>query len=417
MEKIFTGVNGAGVLDYVTAWYIKAAQYMQHFATTRTAFVSTNSIAQGEQVGVLWNELFKKYKSKIHFAHRTFSWQNEAKGNAAVHVIIIGFANFDGIGKKIYEYENIKGEPHEVKVKNINPYLVEGNDIALIKRRNNICNMPEISFGSMPNDGGHLLLDDLEKENLVLQHPQSLKVIKPLLSAHEFLNGENRWCIWLKDISPNEIKNMPYILERIDLVKKHRQKSTRQATTKLAAFPALFGEIRQPSSDYILIPRHSSENRQYIPLGFFSKDYIVSDSCSFIPNASLYVFGIITSLMHMTWVKYTCGRIKSDYRYSNEMVYNNFPWPENPTDKQKKAIGKAAQEVLDARAQFLNSSLADLYAHNTMPPVLTKAHQQLDKAVDVCYGVKVFALETKRMEFLFELYERYVEGIFGRHKK
>lgn len=416
MDAVFAGINGAGVLDYVTAWYILAAKYIQG-KQTKCAFVSTNSISQGEQVGILWNELFNNYKIKILFAHRTFSWSNEARGNAAVHVVIIGFANYDIDEKRIFEYEYIKGEPHEVAAKNINPYLVEGKDIIIPKRKKAICNVPEISFGSMPNDGGGLLFNDNEKEEFILLEPGSETFIKPLLSAHEFLNGEKRWCLWLNDANPNELKKLPNTLARIQIVKNHRSKSNREATKKLAAFPTLFGENRQPNSDYILIPRHSSENRKYVPLGFFDSSIIVSDSCLSVGNSTLYEVGILHSEMHNSWIKCVCGRIKSDYRYSNEIVYNNYPWPENPTAKQKEAVEKAAQAVLDARALFPDSSLADLYDPNTMPPALVKAHQHLDKAVDQCYRPQPFVNETKRIEFLFELYDKYTAGLFVKEKK
>lgn len=425
MALIFNGVNGAGVLDYVTAWYIKAANYLQYankveerdLPKTKIAFVSTNSISQGEQVGVLWNELFNKYHCKIHFAHRTFKWGNEAKSNAAVHVVIIGYSNFDLTEKLIFEYEDIKKEPHQVNAKNINPYLVEGTDLIVIKRRSSICNVPQISFGSMPNDGGGLILSDEEKNELVRNEPTSEKLIKQMLSADEFINGKKRWCFWLVDVDPSEVKKFPEIIARIEKVRKHRSNSTRTATKKLAAFPSLFGENRQPNSDYVLIPRHSSENRKYIPIGFFSKDIIVSDSCSSIEKASKFHFGLITSEMHMAWVRNICGRLESRFRYSNEMVYNNFPWPENPTSKQQEAVEKAAQAVLDTRAQFPNSSLADLYDPNTMPPALVKAHQALDKAVDLCYRSQPFPNETKRIEFLFELYDKYTAGLFVKEKK
>ena len=426
MGLIFHVVNGAGVLDYVTAWYVKAATYMKEYnfiekanngQQTKAAFVSTNSISQGEQVGILWNELFNKYKIKIHFAHRTFSWSNEARGNAAVHVVIIGFANYDVDGKIVFEYQQIKGEPHAINVRNINPYLVEGKDVLLAKRRTPICKILEISFGSMPNDGGHFILDDNQKEELIQEEPRSIKFIRPLLSAHEFINGFKRWCIWLKDALPEEIRSLRSISERVDAVKILRENSTREATRRLGKFPTLFGEIRQPNTDYILVPRHSSENRPYIPVGFFSPDFIVSDSCLFIANAAKYHFGIITSIMHMAWVKTTCGRIKSDYRYSNEAVYNNFPWPQNPNEKQVQAVEVATQNVLNARAQFPNASLADLYDPSTMPPVLVKAHQALDKAVDLCYRSQPFINETKRIEFLFELYDKYTSGLFAGNKK
>ena len=415
MEKVFTGVKGAGVLDYVSAWYIKAAQLIQN-TKTKVAFVSTNSITQGEQVGMLWNLLFNYYKIKIHFAHRTFKWGNEAKGNAAVHVVIIGFANNDINEKHLFEYEDIKGEAHETKVKNINPYLVEGKDLVILKRKTPISAVPEISFGNMPNDGGHFLFTDIEKINFIKNEPKAEKFFKPLISANEFLNGENRWCLWLKDAEPNEIKELKEVTKRIEAVKKSREASSRETTKNLAKFPALFGEIRQPLSKYILIPRVSSENRAYIPIDFFDKNSIVSDSCLSISNATLFHFGILTSKMHMTWVKNVCGRLKSDYRYSNEIVYNNYPWPENPNNKQIKTIETAALNVLEARAEFPNSSLADLYNPLTMPPSLVKAHNDLDKAVDLAYRPQPFTNDANRMVFLFELYEKYTADLFTKEK-
>lgn len=416
MKVIFTGVKGAGVLDYVTAWYIKAAKYIQK-TEIRVAFVSTNSISQGEQTGLLWNELYNKYGIRIHFAHRTFNWKNEAKGNAAVHVVIIGFSNFDIKDKWIWYYVDINGEPHQIKVKNINPYLVEGNDIVVLKRRIPICNVSEISFGNMPNDGGNFLLSKDEKDVLISLEPNAERVIKPLLSAHEFLNGKERYCIWLKDVSPSVIKGLKEVTKRVENVRELRSNSSREATQKLAAYPTLFGEIRQPKSQFILIPRHSTEVRNYIPIGFFEPEIIVSDSCLAIDNATTFEFGIIHSYMHMTWVKYTCGRIKSDYRYSNEMVYNNYPWPKEPSAKNKENVEKKAQKVLEVRAEFPDSSLADLYDPLTMPPKLVKAHQELDKAVDLCYRPQPFTSETARIEYLFELYSEYTSGMFGGKKK
>jgi len=425
MELVFSGVNGAGLLDYVAAWYIKAAQYMQsanvieekNLQKTKTAFVSTNSIAQGEQVGVLWNELFNKYHCKIHFAHRTFKWGNEAKGNAAVHVVIIGFANYDVTEKRIYEYEDIKGEPHEVKASNINPYLVEGQDLFLPSRRKPICNVPDMMYGNKIVDGGFYLFTDEEKKVFLKDEPGADKYFRQILSGEEFINGRNRWILYLKDAEPKELKSMPHVMNRINEVIKYRLASTKKQTKDAASTPTLFAEPRQPDTDFLLIPRTSSENRPYIPFGFFSKEFIVNDSCIALPNATPYHFGIITSAMHMTWVKYVCGRLKSDFRYSNSLVYNNFPWPETPTDKQKEAIEKAAKDVLAARAQFPESSLADLYDPNTMPPVLVKAHQALDKAVDLCYRPQPFPNETKRVEFLFELYDKYTAGLFVKEKK
>jgi hypothetical protein len=416
MEKIFACVNGAGVLDYVAAWYLKAAQYIQD-TKIKVAFVSTNSIAQGEQVGILWSELFNKYKIKIHFAHRTFNWKNEARGNAAVHVVIIGFANFDVSEKYIYEYENIKAEPHEIKVKNINPYLVEGKDIFINSRSSPISNVSQMYKGSQPTDGGNLLFTDDEKIEFLLKEPAAEKFIMPFISAHEFINGKTRWCLWLINIKPDELRKLPKVLERVEAVKQMRLKSSKTATVKWANTPTLFTENRQPKSEYIVIPRHSSENRKYIPIGFFSEDFIAADSCNTIPNATLFHFGVLTSEMHLTWIRNVCGRIKSDFRYSNDIVYNNFPWPENPSEKQIKAVEMAAQKVLDSRAAFPTSSLADLYDPLTMPPALVKAHQDLDKAVDLCYRPQPFASEAKRMEFLFELYEKYTAGLFVKEKK
>jgi len=406
IDLISKEIKGAGVLDYVSNWFFKAAKYIVN-TKIKVAFVSTNSIAQGEQTGILWNELFLKYKIKIHFAHRTFSWSNEAKGKAAVHVVIIGFASFDIKDKYLYDYEDIKGEPEVVKVANINPYLIEANDLVVLKQRNSICNAKPISFGSMPNDGGHLLFTDNEKTEFLKAEPEAEKYIKPLLSAKEFINNQKRWCLWLTNIPPQELKRLKEISKRVDLVKQTRESSDREATRKLAAFPALFGENRQPESEYILIPCHSSENRKYIPIGFFSKDYILNNSCLSISNATIFDFGILTSEMHMVWVNYICGRLESRFRYSNDLVYNNYPFPKDINDKQKERVVNAAQTVLDTRLKYADSSLADLYDPLSMPPDLVKAHQQLDKAVDLCYRPQPFINERARIEFLFELYTQY----------
>jgi len=404
--SVFDNVKGAGVLDYVSGWYAKAAKYIQN-TRIKCAFVSTNSITQGEQVGILWGELLKNYGIKIHFAHKTFKWSNEAKGKAAVYCVIVGFANFDADKKYIYEYENIKGEPHEIKVKNINPYLVPADDIFIDKIKTPICKIPKINFGSMPNDDSNLLFDDDQKKDFILREPLAEKFIKPLVSAKEFLNNQNRWCLWLVDAKPEELKQMPEVLKRIQLIKDFRLKSTRLATVELANKSSQFGENRQPDSDYIVIPSTTSENRAYIPMAFLTKDYIANNSCHIIPNATLYHFGILESEMHMTWVGHVCGRLKSDFRYSKDIVYNNFPWPEDPSEEKIKAVKKAAQEVLDTRAKYPTSSLADLYDPLTMPADLVKAHQNLDRAVDSAYGRRTFATSAERMEFLFGLYKKY----------
>ena len=413
--KQFDKTDGSGVLDYVTGWYIKAAKFIQD-TKIKVGFVSTNSIVQGEQTSILWDQMLNKYKIKIHFAHRTFKWSNEAKGNAAVYCVIVGFANYDTNNKSIFEYEDIKGEAHELKVKNINPYLVDAKDILITKRSNPLCNVPKMSFGNMPLDGGHLLLSDEEKIEFLNKEPKAEKFILPLISAFEFLNGKKRWCLWLVNAEPNELKQMPEVLKRAELVKQFRLDSVAPSTQKFATTPTLFRDRNRPET-FIVVPRVSSENRPYIPFGFFDKNSIVSDTCMSIPNGNKYHFGVLMSKMHMAWVKYICGRLKSDFRYSKDIVYNNFPWADSITDKQSLAIETATQKVLDARLQFPNSTLADLYDTLTMPPVLIKAHNELDKAVDLAYRPQAFTSEANRMVFLFELYEKYTADLFTKEKQ
>lgn len=411
MEKVFANIKGFGTLDYVCGWYIKAAQFIQETAI-KVAFVSTNSITQGEQVGLLWNILFNQYRIKIHFAHQTFKWGNEAKRNAGVHVVIIGFAAYDIGEKQLFEYTDIKDEPHLLPVKNINPYLFEGKDIFLLPRDIPFGKAPNMFKGSQPTDGGHLLFDETEYKEFIKIEPKAKKYIKPFISADEFINGETRYCLWLVDIDPSELKSMPNVLTRLDAVRKMRLASTKEATRRWAEKPMLFTENRQPKQNYILVPSHSSENRKYIPFAFLDKNYILNNSSFSIPNATLYHFGILTSLMHIVWVRYTCGRLESRFRYSNTIVYNNYPWPENPSDKQIKAIENAAQKVIDARAEFPNNSLADLYDPLTTPASLVKAHNELDKVVDLAYRSQPFGSSAKRMEFLFELYEKQTSDLF-----
>ena len=415
MEKIFAGVTGGGTLDYVTAWYVKAAQYIQD-TKIKVAFVSTNSIAQGEQVGIIWGLLFHKYKIKIHFSHRTFKWGNEAKGNAAVHVVIIGFANYDTNDKSVFEYEDIKGEAHEIKVKNINPYLVEGKDMFITTRTKPLCNVPEIIKGSETTDDGHFMLTLEEVNQLKEKYPESSKFIRPFVGGGDFINGNVRYCLWLKDAPLNEIRHIPFIQERIERVKNFRLASTKARTRHWANFPTLFSEDRQPTTRYLMFPKVPSERRAYIPFAYVEPEFIINNTASFIPDASLYLFGILESKMHMAWMSYVCGRMKSDFIYSNKIVYNNYPWPENVNEKQIKAVEKAVEGVLSARKEFPTYSLADLYDPLTMPPVLVKAHQELDKAVDLCYRPQPFINAAKRIEFLFELYEKYTADLFTKEK-
>jgi hypothetical protein len=413
--KQFDNADGSGILDYVTGWYLKAAKFIQE-TRIKVAFVSTNSIVQGEQTSILWGQMLNKYNIKIHFAHRTFKWSNEAKGNAAVYCVIVGFANYDTNNKSIFEYENIKGEAHELKVKNINPYLVEAKDLLITKSSNPICKVPKMSFGNMPLDGGHLLLSDEDKNEFISKEPKAEKYIFPLISAFEFLNGKKRWCLWLVDAEPSELKQMPEVLKRVELVKQFRLDSVAPSTQKFASTPTLFRDRNQPET-FIVVPRVSSENRPYIPFGFFDKNSIVSDTCMSIPNGNKYHFGVLMSKMHMAWVKSVCGRLKSDFRYSKDIVYNNYPWPDTISNKQIQAIEIATEKVLMARLQFPNSTLADLYDSLTMPQALVKAHNELDKAVDLAYRPQPFTSEANRMVYLFELYEKYTADLFTTEKK
>jgi hypothetical protein len=400
-------LDNYGTLDYVCAWYVKAAEYMQDF-TVEAAFVSTNSITQGEQVGALWPYLLSQ-GVKIHFAHRTFRWANEARGKAHVFCVVIGFAMFNTNTKHLYDYESPDAEPMMVLAQNINPYLIDADDVVISTRTKPICDMPEMLYGSKPVDDGQLFFTEEEKIEFLRKEPHAKKYMRVVISAHEFINGESRYCLWLEDVSPAELRDMPEVMKRVDNVKRFRADSKKLATVKLAATPYLFAEIRQPKSEYVLVPRHSSENRRYIPMAFFTKDYIVSDSCTALPQASLYHFGVLTSVMHMAWMRQVCGRIKSDYRYSNSLVYNNFPWPEKPTAAQQRKVEAAAQHVLDVRAKYPDSTLADLYDPDAMPKALLDAHKTLDAAVDACYRTKVFRSELERLEFLFALYRKYSE--------
>ena len=412
LERVFTDargkvLNGAGNLDFVTAWHKKTAEYI---AGTRikAAFVSTNSISQGEQVGVLWGELFK-HGMAISFAHRTFKWTNEAPGKAAVHCVIIGFAAnsvVETAPRLLFEYETATAEPQVSTVPNISPYLIPAGNTLVQSRTKPLCNVPEMVWGNKPVDGGNLIVENDELEEFLRQEPKAEKFIKKLIGSEEFIHNKPRWCLWLVGANPSELRTMPKVLERIEKTKQMRLASKDEGARKLALRPSEFRDTNNPDQ-YLIVPSVSSEKRHYIPIGFLDKETIPTNLVHTIPNATLYHFGVLSSLLHMTWVKYVCGRLESRYRYSNTIVYNNFPWAENPTDAQKQAVERAAQAVLDARLMFPTSSLADLYDPLTMPPALTKAHQDLDRAVEKCYRAKAFASEQERITFLFELYEQY----------
>ncbi len=414
LRNSFDNVKNIGDLDYVCAWYIKGAKYVTN-TKIKIAFVSTNSIVQGLQTGILWNILLNDYNIKIHFAHRTFKWNNEAKANAAVYVVIIGFANFDTKQKIIFDYEDIEGEPQAVPAKNINPYLLDAPNLLITRKTKPISNVPEMNFGNMPADGGRLLFSNEEKDAFLQKEPKAQKYFKKILGAREFLYKIDRWCLWLENITPKELRELKHVHNRVKDIREIRKKSARP---HLAEIPHLFAQITQPNNlDYVIFPKVSSENRKYIPIGFFDKNTKVTDLCLIIPDATIFHFGILTSEMHMTWVKYTCGRLESRFRYSKNIVYNNYPFPKDINNKQKARVEKAAQKVLDTRAEFPDSSLADLYDPIAMPPNLVKAHNQLDKAVDLCYRPQKFVNERTRIEFLFDLYSQYMTPLLAEMDK
>ena len=400
MERIFNG-NGAGVLDYVCAWYMKAACYIAD-TDIRCAFVSTNSITQGEQVAPLWNLLYAK-GIKIHFAHRTFRWNNDSDGDAHVYVVIIGFGNHVAKQKYIYDYADIRGKPNKRAAKNINAYIQDAPDILIAPRRQPICDMPLMMRGSGPTDNGNFLFSEKEKRDFLKIAPTAAPFMRRVISGKEYLSGKRRWCLWLAEVKPEAYKKIPAIQERVDKVKSFRENSKAVTAKKNAKTPHLFQSIRQPGKNYLLVPRVSSENRQYLALGFIPKDYIALDSCIMLPDGNLYHFGVMSSSMHMTWVRAVAGRLKSDYRYSNTLVYNTFPWPQNITVAQKDKIAACARAVLEARKNH-NLTLGKMYS--IMPPNVLSAHQSLDRAVDRAYRREKFADENARLVFLFDEYRR-----------
>ena len=393
----------AGKIDYVSGWYFKASQLMQN-TTVRTAFVSTNSITQGEQVAGVWKPLYERFGVHIDFAHRTFRWDSEASIKAHVHCVIVGFSTAENNTlKKLYSTERMQ------LVDNINAYLIAAPTVFIESRTKAICDIPKMTYGNKPVDGGNLIIEKEDYDSFITSEPKALPFVKRLIGAKEFINGDARWCLWLSGVSPAEIKRMPLVLERVRKVKEMRENSTDEGARKLALTPTTFRETNNPLSA-VVIPCHSSENRKYIPMGFIDDSVVVTNAVLFIPNAQLYHFGIITSNVHMAWTRAVCGRIKSDYRYSKEVVYNNFPWC-NPTDEQRAKIEQTAQAILDARALYPDCSLADLYDEVTMPPELRKAHQQNDRAVMQAYGFDVKTMtESSCVAELMRMYRELMEG-------
>ena len=414
LESVAKGVRNAGLLDYVCAWYFKAVDYTKE-SKVPIAFVSTNSIGQGEQVGVLWGELFRR-GVKIHFAHRTFPWKSEARGAAHVHVIIVGFGLGEAGAKRIYDYDRDASNPAVSIARNISPYFVEGNDTVVTNRSTPLCNVPEIGIGNKPIDDGNYLFTTEERDAFIELEPKSEKWFRRWLGSQEFINGWERWCLWLGECPPNELRAMPEAVKRVAAVKKFRLASVSAGTRKLADTPTRFHVENIPAKNFVVIPKVSSVRRKYIPIGFMSAKTMISDLCFINTSITIYHFGILTSTMHMAWVRQVGGRLKSDYRYSASLVYNNFPWPTTTTDAQKATVESKAQAVLAARALFPESSLADLYDPNTMPPALTKAHAELDKAVEKCYRKEPFTSERERVELLFALYEKLANPLTAEAK-
>ena len=416
MEAVWGNIAGVKSLDYVTCWHKKSREYIAN-GECEVAFVSTNSISQGEQVSTLWHGIRRIGPTAINFAYRTFAWKSEAKGTAHVHVVIIGFSKSARQTRLIIESDPISLTQNTTVAKNINPYLVDGPDIVISNRTKPICHVPDIVFGSMPNDGGALILSDAEREIMISNNPGTVPFIRKFVGSDEFINGIKRWCLWLVDAEPSTLRSIPDVLNRISDCKRHRLASSRPTTRKLAETPSIFGEIRQPTSNYLLIPSVSSERRKYIPIGFCEPEIVASNLTLVVPNAELLHFGVLTSSMHMAWVRTVCGRLESRYRYSAKLVYNNFPWPQSPTEKQRIEIESAAQAVLDSRLQYPDSTLADLYDPLSMPAELTTAHNKLDRAVEKCYRSKPFPSDRSRVEYLFELYQQLTKPLIAEAKR
>jgi hypothetical protein len=401
-------------LDYVNAWY-REGRGLHPRVPECPLRVRLDQIAshKGEQVGIMWGDLFgKQHQDPLRAPHIQIG-SSEARGRAHVHVVIIGFGAFDVARKRIYDYDG--EESATVKeVSNISPYLIEGKDEAIMSRTSPLsADAPKLSFGNMPNDGGFLLLDDEEKRALLAAEPGAAGFIRLFLGPDEFIYGTPRWCLWLEGVAPAALRACPAVLERIEGVRTHRSNSTRDTTNKLAATPALFGEIRQPTSWYLAIPKTSSEKRKYIPMAYLDANVVASTDLFTCPGADLYHFGILNSIMHMSWVRVVCGRLKSDYRYSSRLVYNNFPWPTDVSQRNKAGIEKGAQAILNARAQHPTATLADLYDQRTMPASLVRAHASVDRIVDRCYRPDPFLSERARVEFLFAMYERLTAPIIA----
>ena len=400
--------RNVGDVDYVVGWFKRAAEYIRN-TQIKVGFVATNSITQGEQVPVIWGELLDRYQLTIHFAHRTFPWESEARGKAHVHVVIIGFGAFPDGQKHIYDYEADPVNPTKTTVAFISPYLTPGSSVLVTKQQKPLTDVPQMRCGNKPSDGGYLILTEKERSQFLKDEPGAKKFLRPYIGSEEFINGNPRWCLWLEDASPDDLRALPKVMERIEQVRDFRKQSTAEPTKKAAQTPSKFFFVSQPRTEFIAIPEVSSERRRFIPIGFLNPKIIVSNKIYLIQSSSFYLFGMLSSTMHMTWVKQVGGRLKSDYQYSGSMVYNTFPWP-GPAPEQRKRVEEKAQAVLDARKPYLPpegmSTLADLYDPLSMPPELVKAHAELDRAVEKCYRPEPFHSDRERVEYLFSHYEK-----------
>lgn len=399
-------MNGFGNnIDYVAGWYYKASQFIQE-TNTRCALVSTNSITQGEQVNAIWKPMFEKFGIHFDFAYRPFRWDSEATLKAHVHCVIIGFSSCDNKKDKVIYLD----DKQSIVAENINGYLLNAPNVFIDKNSKPLSDVPLMIRGSSPIDDGNLLLTIEEKTEYLKKEPQGEKFLRPFMMGKDFIDRKPRWCFWLVGANPSELKACPLLMKRIEAVRDFRMKSSKAATVQSAATPTLFGEMRLCVSEYVAIPKVSSENRRYIPIDYLKPDIIAGDKLFQMPYASLYHLGVLTSNVHMAWMRATCGRLKSDYSYSNTIVYNNFPWP-NPTEEQKAKIEQAAKAILDARSKYPDSSLADLYDEVTMPSELRKAHQENDRAVMQAYGfpVKSTFTESQCVAELFKMYQQLVD--------
>lgn len=408
------GVPGGGVLDFVAAWYFKAAIYTSG-QRIQCAFVSTSSLSQGEQPGILWRILLERFNLSINFAYRSFQWESEARGRAHVHVVIIGFG--PEIANKLLYVEKA-GLLEALPVSNISPYLTAGSNLTIMPRTRPICEVPAPVYGSKPVDGSRpdkgeklnggkgLLLSSAERSAVLSREPELSRFIRPFMGSDEFLYGTERWCFWLAGVSPHELAESPELMARLQHVRDFRTKSKKGPTREAAAIPSLFAEIRQPNVIYLAIPEVSSENRTYVPMAFLPPTVICSNKMQMFPGANRFHFGVLTSRMHMAWMGQVCGRLESRFDYSSSLVYNNFPWPSGLSETQIAKIEALAQAVLDARSLFPDSNLANLYDPLLMPGLLLKAHQALDRAIDRAYRRDLFPDDQARVEHLFTLYER-----------